>query len=321
MSPVPANPLRGNVDLSFLAGPQQVADWRQTLLWDVAARLGILAGLPGTPAEVAGRTGLDAHAVRVLLEALGGLGMVSSAGSAYTLTENGDDGAAAATVAHHARAVRRWATELEPRLRGDPGTTAAGTADPDLFHDALAASARLTAPRAVDRCLERFPHARSVLDVGGLHGEYALEFARRGLRATMQDLPPMIEVARRRGRLAAAGVQLFEGSFFEVVPDGPFDLVFCCGVTHTFDGDHNLALFRQLRRVVSPDGGVCVLTFLRGSHPVATLFAVQMLLNGNGGDTHTEEEYRSWLGTSGFTVDPAVGTLPAEPARSVLFAV
>lgn len=313
---MPEKAVPDHTALSFMAGPHDVADWRRILLWDVAQRLDILAQLPGAPAAVAGRTGLDPEAVRVVLEALTALGVVGRVGSTFTAV----DDEAAATVAHHARALRRWASELEPRLRGDPASQPGGMADPDTFHDALAATARLSAPNAVDLCLQRFPGTSSVLDVGGLHGEYALEFASRGLRVTMQDLPPMVEVARRRGRLEAGGVDLFSGSFFDVVPDGPFDLAFCAGITHTFGDDGNRALFRQLRRVVRRDGGVCVLTFLRGSHPVTALFAVQMLLNANGGDTHTGDEYRSWLGAAGFTVDRAVRTLPGEPARSVLFA-
>ncbi len=191
--------------------------------------------------------------------------------------------------------------------------------DPAVFGDALAMSARAAAPDLVDLCLARFPGARSVLDLGGLHGEYSLEFARRGLAVTMQDLPPMIEVARARGRLQEAGVALFEGSFFDAVPDGPFDLAFCCGITHTFDGDHNVTLFRRLRPVVPPDGGVAVVTFLRGRRPLADVFAVQMLVNGNGGDSHTDDEYRGWLGTAGFAVDASPVDLPDRP-QSVLFA-
>ncbi len=206
------------------------------------------------------------------------------------------------------------------RLRGESTRDATAMTDPETFHDALAANAAKVAPDVVDVCLGRFPDARSVLDLGGLHGEYSLELTRRGLRATMQDQPAMVDVARRRGRLEAAGVELFEGSFFEKVPDGPFDLAFCSGITHTFDGERNLTLFRNLRRVVAPGGGVAVVTFLRGRDPVTALFAVQMMVNDNGGDTHTEAEYRAWLGAAGFSVDDHVLDLPGQGARSVLFA-
>lgn len=307
-------------DLTFLSAPGEVADWRMILLWDVAASAGVVDALPGTAEAVAARLSLDLQAVRVVLDALSALGVVSRGPDhTYAKEAGAPDAEATATIRHHARAVRRW-TALDRRLQGEQGDDPAGTADPDSFHDALAVTARAAAPHVVDVCLERFPEARSVLDLGGLHGEYSLEFTRRGVRATMQDRPAMIDVARRRGRLEAAGVELYEGSFFETVPDGPFDLAFCSGITHTFDGDRNLALYRNLRRVVAPGGGVAVVTFLRGRDPLTALFAVQMLLNGNGGDTHTEAEYRAWLDQAGFTADDAVLDLPGHGARSVLFA-
>jgi 2-polyprenyl-3-methyl-5-hydroxy-6-metoxy-1,4-benzoquinol methylase len=290
-------------DLTFLTPPGEIADWRMILLCDVAATTGVLAELPGSAEAVAARRGLDPQAVRVALDALATWRIVERDGNeTYSTGPAAPSEATVATIRHHARAIRRWAA-LERRLRNDAGDDPAGPVDPEAFHDALAASASQVAPEVIDVCLARFPGARSAVDLGGLHGEYSLELTRRGLRVTMQDQPAMIEVARRRGRLEAAGVELFEGSFFETVPAGPFDLAFCSGITHTFDGDRNVALYRKLRDVVAPGGGVAVVTFLRNRSPLTSLFAVQMILNDNGGDTHTEAEYRAWLGEAGFTVD------------------
>lgn len=315
------DPVRPGPDLSFLAPPGQVADWRATVLLDAVLSTGVLDALPGTVEQVASRAGVDSHALRVVLDALAALGPVHrSDGGVYEQAAEAPDRPTAATIAHHARALRRWATTAEGALRGDAGAAVGPPVDPETFHDALAANARKSAPEVVDACLARFPGATSVLDLGGLHGEYSLEFTRRGLKATMQDRAAMIEVARRRGRLEAAGVELFAGDFFEAVPPGPFDLAFCSGITHTFDGAANLTLWRNLRPVVATGGGVAVVTFLRNANPVTDLFAVQMLLNANGGDTHTEAEYRQWLGQAGFQVDDEVVDLPGPGARSVLFA-
>ena len=306
-------------DLSFLTPPGEVADWRMTVLFDAVAGAGVLDRLPGTAAELAGSLSLDAHGLRVALDALTAWGIVARDGDGrYTAGPAAPDTQDAAVIRHHARAVRRWTTALDARLRGRPEAEKVGMVEPAVFAEALAVGARAAAPHVVDLCLARFPAARRVLDLGGLHGEYSLEFARRGLAATMQDLPPMIEAARVRG-LEEAGVALFEGSFFDAVPDGPFDLAFCCGITHTFDGDRNRTLFRNLRPVVTSGGGVAVVTFLRGRLPLADVFAVQMLVNGNGGDSHTDQEYRDWLEGAGFRVDAGVLDVPGRP-QSVLFA-
>lgn len=307
-------------DLSFLSPPGEIADWRLVVLCDVAGAGGVFDELPGTAAAIARRLGLDPHGVRVVLDALAALDVVEHReDGAYGPGPGAPDDATLATIRHHARALRRWAMTVDHRMRGELGGDPIGMADPDTFHDSLAASASRAAPEVVDACLARFPDARSVLDLGGLHGEYSLEFARRGLRATMQDQPRMVEVARKRGRLEAAGVELFEGDFFESVPEGPFDLAFCSGITHTFGAEGNLALFGNVRKVVAPGGGVAVVTFLRERSPVAALFAVQMLLNENGGDTHAEAEYREWLQSAGFTVDAEVVDLATVAGRSALF--
>lgn len=308
-------------DLTFLAPPGEIADWRMVVLCDVAADRGVFDNLPGTVDEVAARTGLQPHALRVVLDALATLDVVQAGGDGrYAEGPAAPGPGRMASIRHHARALRRWSSALDPQLRGDEVPGSSTITDPEMFHDALANNARKVAPGVVDAVLARFPDARSVLDLGGLHGEYSLEFTRRGLRATMQDKPEIIDVVRRRGRLEAAGVDLFAGSFFDAVPPGPFDLAFCSGITHTFDGESNLTLYRNLRPVVAPGGGVAVVTFVRGRHPIGALFAVQMLLNDNGGDTHTEAEYRAWLGEAGFAVDEVVVDLPGEGARSVLFA-
>ncbi len=307
-------------EATFLAPPGEVADWRLVLLCDAVGGAGVFDALPGDADSLAGALGLDPHALRVELDALVALGVVDAgAGGGYERNATTPDAALLAVVRHHARSLKRWAGAVDRRVRDEP-VERGDIGDPEAFHDALALSARRMAPAVVDACLARFPGARTVLDLGGLHGEYSLEFARRGLEATMQDMPAMIEVARRKGRLEPAGVTLYEGSFFESVPGGPFDLAFCTGITHTFDGERNLTLFRNLRPVVAAGGGVAVTTFLRGESPTSALFAVQMLVNGNGGDTHTEAEYRQWLGEAGFTVDEAVHPLQGPGARSVLFA-
>lgn len=304
-------------DLSFLAPPGEVRDWRMVVLVDAAAEAGVLHALPGRPADVASRLRLDERAVRVVLEAL----------TAWGVVVVGSDGVAAPgpaappadaldVVHHHARALRNWAQVLDDRLHGvPPPPDRPPMARPDRWLAALAVHARRDAPAVVDACLARAPGWSTVLDLGGGHGEYALEFARRGLRVTMQDRLAMVDIVRPDPRFSEAGVELFAGDFFEVLPPGPYDLVFCAGVTHTFDGEHNRELYRRLVPVVAPGGRLAIQTFLRRRHPVAALFAVQMLANGSGGDTHDEEEYARWLEEAGFE---APETVDLEGGRSSL---
>lgn len=285
---------------SFLVPAGELCDWRMVLTYDAAVEAGLLAELPGDPPGLAERLGLSEHAVRVVLDAL----------VVWHVVEVGDDGSyvlgavapgpeAAAVLRHHARSIRNWGS-IADRLRGSQPTGRRG--DPrgvEIMLDALAVNGRESAPAAVDACLDRVPAAGHVLDLGGGHGEYALEFARRGLRVTMQDRPAVIELARRKPALVAAGVELFAGDFFEVLPEATFDLVFCAGVVYTLGAERNVELFRRVKALLVPGGSLAVHTFLRGTDPLATLFAVQML-GATGGDSHGEDDHRRWLTEAGY---------------------
>lgn len=293
-------------ELSFLALPDAVADWRKALLYDLAAEAGILAALPATAEALAAELGLDARAVGVVLEALAVWDAVAAGpgpGPAYRPGPAFPDSAAAAVLRHHGRAIRLWSAAVGDRLRGvgpDPARESAPGAVKVML-DGLVVNARESAPGAVDACLALVPGARRVLDVGGGHGEYALEFARRGMAAAMCDRPGVIDLLPRPSPLAQAGVEVFAGDFFEALPEGPFDLVFCAGVTYTYDGAANTELFRRLRPLVAPGGVLAIMTFLGGTDELASLFSVQMLAaTGGGGASHGEEDYRSWLGRAGW---------------------
>ena len=307
-------------DPTFLAEPDAVADWRLVVLLDVATETGLLDALPGRPADLAERLGLDGRGVRILLDALGAWNVVVADGEGtYGPGPGAPDDAARPVLHHHARAVRQWAGGLEDRVRGlAPAEPRPPMPHPDRWQAALAVSARRAAPGVVDAVMAAAPGAASVVDLGGGHGEYALEFTRRGVKATLQDRPAIIEVAGASGRLAAAGVELVAGDFFETLPDGRFDVVFASGVTHTVPGERVGELFRRAASIVVPGGLLAVQTFLRGRHRTGAIFAVQMLANGGGGDTHAEDDYRRWLAEAGFA-PPEVIDLD-EGRRTVLLA-
>lgn len=288
-------------ELSFLALPDMTIDWRKALLYDLASGAEILTALPASPDELASRLGLDPHAVRVVLDALAVWDIVDADPSGTFGLGHGAPGPdAAAVLRHHGRAIRLWATTIPDRLAGV--TPAPRRFDPrgvQVMLDGLVVNARESAPGTIDASLAEVPDAKRVLDVGGGHGEYALEFARRGLAATMCDRPDVIAMAGDPHPLTAAGITVFAGDFFEALPEGPFDIVFCAGVTYTLDGDRNIALYRRLRPLIAPGGALAIMSFLGGTDELASIFAVQMLGAG-GGDSHHEDDYRAWLAAADY---------------------
>ncbi len=289
--------------LAFLVPRGELADWRMVLLFDAAVDAGLLEALPSPAEALAARFGLAEQAVRVVLEGLVLWGIVERSEGVYRLGPSAPTADGTAVLRHHARAIRGWGT-IPDRLRGSPRPTQ-GIAGVELMLDALAVMGRTSAPAAVDACLARAPHVRRVLDLGGGHGQFGVEFARRDLQVTMQDRPEVVELAERKGWLAGSTVECFAGDFFETLPDATFDLVFCAGVVYTFDAERNLALFERVRPLISPGGSLAVHTFLRGTDELATLFSAQMLSAGSGGGSHSEDDIRRWLHQTGYDVAEA----------------
>lgn len=293
-----------DVDLSFLAPPESLADWRMVLSYAAAGNAGIFDALPGTLAELAERCALDEGALRVVLDQLLACGIVAEVtdglyGSGPRAPVPPDD----ARLLVHAAVIQRWAALLGRRLRDRTAGSAEFPARPiptGVGADLLALNARRLSRPMLDICLQRFPHARRVLDLGGGHGEHSLELVRRGLLPTMQDRAEVIEVAERDGHLSSAGVELFVGDFFTRLPAGPFDLVLCAAVTNMFDGPSNRGLYRRLRWILAPGGGLAIVTYMRGRGEVTASFGLQMLVFTEGGDAHSASDYRRWLAEAGY---------------------
>ena len=316
---------------SFMADPGAVADWREVLLSDAAAASGLLDALPATPDGAATSIGARPRAVRVTLEALATFGLVEHRGGAYHAVMAFDDEERAA-LAHHANVIRRWANDLGAALapsahavdpvhgpegaagpeasnggHGDrqagagriPGNDGGASLPPSVFMPALARRAREAAPWLAERVLARAPGARRALDLGGGHGEHARALAERGLEVVLQDRGPVTDWLAGSGHLDGTSVEVVEGDFLEGLAEGPFDVVLAAGVVHIYPGPALERLFGRIAEALSPGGVLAISTTLRGRNPVAPVFAVQMLLAGDG-DTHAEEELHGWLAGAGF---------------------
>src|SRR5215208_2664005 len=150
-----------------------------------------------------------------------------------------------------------------------------------------AASPNQTSGRSLTSC-SRLPKNAHILDVGGGPGTYAEAFAEGGAQVTVFDLPDVVELMK--DHLTAAGISAVGGDFNEGLPEGPFDAAYLGSVSHIYGPEENQALLKRVARVLVPGGLIAIRDFVRGQSREAALFAVNMLVNTEYGNTYSEEE-------------------------------
>jgi ubiquinone/menaquinone biosynthesis C-methylase UbiE len=103
-----------------------------------------------------------------------------------------------------------------------------------------------------------------------------------------------------------------------------YDLALLGHIAHGEGERSSRDLFKRLHRALRPRGRIAVIDFVpdedRAGPPPAVLFALNMLVHTEEGDTFTLSEYTSWLTEAGFTeVKPIdLGPGPVRTATAVV---
>lgn len=296
-----------------------------------AVELGIFGALGEkklTSAEVASRIGTDARATDRLMDALVVLGLLTKDGEAFA---NGPDAReflipgkpsyAGGGLWHTIHMWKSWST-LTDAVRA--GTTVYERRAEDrpeqakAFMAAMHLFASANAPAVLNEI--DLSGVRRVLDVGGGSGAYSIAFckAKPDIEAVVFDLPDIVPITRKYAAEAgvAERVSTVSGDFnADPLPTG-FDLVYMSQILHSNSREQNAELIKKAYASVNPGGQAVVQEFVvdegRVSPPGPVLFALNMLVATEAGDTFTETEIRTWFADAGFTdvrrVDPETGT-------------
>lgn len=151
--------------------------------------------------------------------------------------------------------------------------------------------------------------ARTLLDLGGGPGTYAMAFLAKNprLHATVCDRPAALGVAEEIAATHKAGARLSYQPLdllTEAIP-GTYDVIWYSNVLHIYSPQDNQAVFRRVLAALNPGGRLLIQdAFLHdrdGLFPEeANLFAVSMLLFTERGNTYSAAETRAWLTDAGF---------------------
>ena len=285
-----------------------------------AAELNIFSLLiksPLTAQEINGKISGDIKALTALLDAVAATGLLRKKDGKYFCEPDAakyltDDSPTTVLpmVLHVASLWARWA-RLTNLVEGTPAPTinldfSRNDKELEAF---IGAMHSIGEPMAKRIAAEVHPgNARSLLDVGGGSGTYTIAFLRAApeLKATIFDMPPVIEMARKR--LSQAGLldraQLVGGNFYEDELPGGHDLVLLSAIIHSNSPEQNLALYQKIFRALVPGGRLLIRDHVMAPdhvHPRnGAIFAINMLVGTQGGGTYTYDEITSELNRAGF---------------------
>lgn len=171
-----------------------------------------------------------------------------------------------------------------------------------------------TVRAGVTAAVHAHPRPQRVLDIGGGFGRFGREFARRGAEVTLLDHPAVIETVRPH--VDESEIELVSGDALESLPTG-FDLAFCGRLTVSFSPEEARLFFENVYEALEPGGTVVCFEFVRGHSDIAELFGFHMLTLSEKGNTHTEDQYRSYLDGAGF-VRPDLREVPGTDFCAVV---
>jgi hypothetical protein len=284
----------------------------ETIFVGTAHRLGVLEELdrkPDTAAGLAARMGFDARVVRVLLEALVEMGYCSSGVNGYSVSEEarvrlidkGGPGYEGNFWNFLLYLMNPWRSLPHVLKNGKPDMSSyEGFSMTDFIKGMDSPWKKKVAPEIVDFCLKQCPHARTAADIGGAPGTIARQFALRGIRTIVFDLPDAIEVTRNE-LSGVRGIELVEGDATDSLPAGPYDIAFLGNLCHGQSPADNAKIIRMCYERLSEHGIIAVFDNLRGESYLGATLALHMITQSPLGDIYTRQEYTDWLTDAGFS--------------------
>jgi len=279
-------------------------------------------------AEVAGALGTEKHATDRLMNALCALELLDKKENKFSntplaqrfLVKHSPDFLGNLYHSVHlwdtwstlTRAVYKGTTIMEKKIndRGEKWLTA--------FIAAMHNRAQKHAPKVVGKL--DLSKVTRVLDVGGGSGAYAMAFAkaRSNISAAVFDLPNVIPLTRQyiEKEGLADKIKTIVGDYTVDSLGNGYDLIFLSAIIHSNSNEVNVKLLKKCSEALNPGGQVVIQDFImdenRTTPPSGALFALNMLVSTEAGDTYTEAEVKDWMTAAGFSnikrIDTSFGT-------------
>ncbi|HEX3559534.1 MAG TPA: methyltransferase [Pyrinomonadaceae bacterium] len=284
-------------------------------------RLGLFSHMAAgrsTVADIARAAAASERGTRMLLDALAGFGLLSKSDERYELTPHARQYLVRESEDYAGGLAESWAmleawTHLDECVRtGRPVRRVEVQELAEEFFPKLVRTLHVVnrePARRTAAALGAGAEGLRVLDVACGSGVWGIAFAEAdpSARITAQDFPGVLpttrEYVQRHG--LTERFDFLPGDLKEVdFGEAQYDVALLGNIVHSEGEASSRDLFRRLRRALRPGGRLVVIDMIpndsRTAPPYPLIFAINMLINTETGDTYTLAEYSAWLREAGF---------------------
>lgn len=302
------------------------------MAWGYTAPLILEAGLkngvfdhldasPKSVEEVSAATGASVRGLRALMNALVGLEFLTKQDDRYALTPESSAFLVSSSPAYHGAFLHHTSTQLIPKWLNLSDTVRTGQphtavnqedAGSEFFREFVESLFPLSYPAAralaqelqVEGAAERY----KVLDIAAGSGVWGVAFAHQSkqVQVTVVDWPGVIpaaqSVAARQG--VADQFRYIAGDILEADYGTGYQAATLGHILHSEGEARSKELLKKVFDALAPGGTIAIAEWLpneeRTGPAPALIFAVNMLVATEAGDTYTFGEISEWLREAGF---------------------
>jgi SAM-dependent methyltransferase len=275
-----------------------------------------------TPEQIAEQTGASARALRILMNALVGLNLLKKDRQGkYSLTHESAAFLLSKKPGTHAgffgtiapQIISRWVRLSDIVREGRPAVTVNQETEGTEFFSQLVENIIPMSYPPAQKLGDHLKLAKAkneirVLDLAAGSGIWGIALAQKSphVRVTAIDWAGMIPTTTRITQKFAVGDRFnyVEGDILEANFGSSYDIATLGHILHSEGEDRSRQLLKKTFRALKSGGTIAIAEWLVNddrTKPLPSLmFAVQMLVNTEKGDTFSFNEIKNWLQEAGF---------------------
>ena len=272
-----------------------------------------------TAGEIAAAAGASARGIRMLLDALVGVELLAKREGRYEIAPEmarylvRESPEYMGTFLATDNLWAAWGHLADAVREGKPQRSVSEQEVAEDFFPVLVRTLHITnsepARRLAAQLVAGAKSGLRVLDIGCGSGVWSIAVAKADpqARITAFDYPQVLETTRHFAEREGVGdrTEYLAGDLrVAKFPERSYDVAILGNILHG-EGEAGVRdLFARIHRALDSDGRIAIADMIpndeRSGPPFPLLFALNMLVNTDKGDTYTLAEYREWLTGAGF---------------------